>query len=88
MGKREGRGDREGTKGSRREGERERGGEGERVFHVSPEFERPPFHVSIVIFSLFSFHLPHLSSRDKDITVFSAWRVIQMCVHSPECRCA
>ena len=40
-----------------------------RVFHVSPEFEKPPFHVSIVIFSLFSFHLLHLSSRDKDITL-------------------
>lgn len=23
---------------------------------MSPEFERPPFHVSIVIFCLFSFH--------------------------------
>lgn len=33
------------------EGETEGG-----VFHVSPEFERPPFHVSIVIFCLFSFH--------------------------------
>ena len=68
MGKRGRRGDRERTKGSKRERERG-GGEGERVFHISPEFERAPFHVSIVIFSLFSFHLLHRSPRDKDITL-------------------
>lgn len=49
--------------------EREKRGEGARGFHVSPEFKRPPFHVSIVIFSLFSFHLLHLSPRDRDITL-------------------
>lgn len=67
MGKRGRRGDRKRTKGSTRE--RGGGGEVKRVFHVSPEFERLPFHVSIVIFSLFSFHLLHLSPHDKDITL-------------------
>lgn len=48
-------------KGGRGERRRTRWGGGlelgvEGVFHVSPEFERPPFHVSIVIFRLFSFH--------------------------------
>lgn len=79
MGKR-GRGrDRERTKGSRRERGRER------LFHVSPEFERPPFHVSIVIFSLFSFHLLHLSPRDKDITLLvqgGQYRRVRERVHS------
>lgn len=68
-----------------------RGGEGERVFHVSPEFERPRFHVSIVIFSLFSFHLLHLSPRDKDITLLvqgGQYRRGRERVHSLECLCA
>lgn len=62
MGEREqGGGEREQKEAKERERRR---GEGERVFHVSPEFERLLFHVSIVIFSLFSFHLLHLSHRD------------------------
>lgn len=68
-----------------------RGGEGERVFHVPPEFERPRFHVSIVIFSLFSFHLLHLSPRDKDITLLvqgGQYRRVPERVHSLECLCA
>lgn len=73
--------ERENKRKQKREGRG--GGKGERVFYVSPEFERPPFHVSIVIFSMFSFHLLHLSSRDKDITLSAQggqYRRVHECV--------
>lgn len=81
----------EGREQKKAEEREKRGGKGERVFHVSPEFERPPFHVSIVIFSLFSFHLLHLSPRDKDITLLvqgGQYRDVHERVHSLEYLCA
>lgn len=74
-----------GQRANKRNQEGVRGGDRGRVFHVSPEFERPSFYVSIVIFCLFSFHLPHLSSHDEDITL-SGQHAARKSVHQ-QCVC-
>lgn len=65
---------REGARGVRQMQQKDaivRGGEERKreSFMSLLSLKRPPFHVSIVIFYLFSVHLPHLPPHDKNTTL-------------------